>query len=752
MLLDDWLEALDGEEPSYGLLSAYTAPSPAPAPAPAPVAPVAAVAAEPAGQWVRMPSGGEGWEDVFVPAAAPAPVAQPYTEALGYAPFDWAKYGYTGGNPVVMADVQSGGEGAAFTSPVAGVTPEFANWLDSQGLQVKNYGDDSGAVGVWDLSKNGQLVDRHVDQISSTDQLLNQLAPAIISAVAAPGLGQALFGGGLLGAAGAGALLGGVRAAGEGDNILEGAAKGGASGALGNLISSAFAGGNALAGASPVDALSIMQEGIPELTSAPISLPASLTSSVTDIAPQLAISPVDAGSILSEGVTPELLAQPVMSPDVIQQLLPQVTPEVAQQISQELSQQVVQPEPMAAPSFAPEPVYTPQAAPALSQPVMTPEEVLTPEAIQQLIPEAPPEVIQQIIDQINAAPTYVPDPVITPEPAAPINTAPALSEPVINPQEVLTPEAIQQLIPEAPPEVIQQILDQVSPAITPAVESAAAPVPDPAKVDYSLTAPKAPGLTPPALGPGYDLAPAPVFDNGSGLLGSPDTLSSLSAPIYTYIPPADYTLSTPTSGLQPTAVPSNIGITAPAAGGGTLTQFGVIPDTASPMLGSGGLLNSGASAAQTTASNTSTPPDPYANETAKLIRQQELAQSGTQGGGLGNMSGSAAVLPSQVVNLTPMEEAMQSLKKYTGGFSDWVKENPLLARVIFTGGGALLSTMGGGGSGGGGGGYTYKGPIPTIKRTPFQAPTPRYLTPTPDSLLSVPRGNSNDGLLRFLGG
>lgn len=656
MLLDDWLEALDGEEPNYGLLSAYTAPpSPAPSPAPAPVA------AEPAGQWVRMPSGGEGWEDVFVPAAAPAPVAQPYTEALGNAPFDWAKYGYTGGNPVVMADVQSGGEGAAFTSPVAGVTPEFSNWLDSQGLQVKNYGDDSGAVGVWDLTKNGQLVDRQVDQISSTDQLLNQLAPAIISAVAAPGLGQALFGGGLLGAAGAGALLGGVRAAGEGDNILEGAAKGGASGALGNLVSSAFAGGNALAGASPLDASSILQEGIPELLSQPPLMPS----------------------------LPEIVAQPVITPDVIQQLLPQVTPEVAQQISQEISQQVVQPEPIAAPSFAPEPVYTPQAAPALSQPVITPE-------------------------------------------------------------EVLTPEAIQQLIPEAPPEVIQQILDQVSPAITPAVESAAAPVPDPAKVDYSLTAPKAPGLTAPALGPGYDLAPAPVFDNGSGLLGSPDTLSSLSAPIYTYIPPADYTLSTPTSGLQPTAVPSNIGITAPAAGGGTLTQFGVIPDTASPMLGSGGLLNSGASAAQTAASNTSTPPDPYANETAKLIRQQDLAQSGTQGGGLGNMSGSAAVLPSQVVNLTPMEEAMQSLKNFTGGFGDWVKENPLLARLIFTGGGALLSTMGGGG--GGGSGYTYKGPMPTIKRTPFQAPTPRYLTPTPDSLLSVPRGNSNDGLLRFLGG
>lgn len=649
MLLDDWLEALDGTEgdPYAGLL-ALPAPAAVVAPAPAPVAaPVAVpVAAEPAGQWVRMPSGGEGWEDVFVPAPAPMiPGAQlaENTEVLGSAPFDWAKYGWAGGDPKLM-DTREVGEAGVATPYVAGVTQEFADWLKDKGLQVNNYGDDSGAVGVWDLSKDGEVIDRHVDQISSTDQLLNQLAPALITAVAAPGLSQALFGGGLLGSVGAGALLGGFRAAGEGDNILEGALKGGASGGVGNLVSSAFGAGNALAGASPVDAGAILQEGLPELTSLPVTMPASLAADI--------------------GIPASLATEIAITPEVIQQLMPQVTPEVAQQIAADLDLASAIPE-----------------APA-------PENLLS-----QQVPVSPEEILAEPVQ----TDVYTPEPLYTP---------------------VYTPEPVAATSP----------------------------------IDYGLIADKPAGLKLPQLGSGYDLAPAPVFDNGTGLLGTPEMLSPIAPPVYTYSPPVDYSLAQPTTGLQPSAVPSNIGITAPAAGGGTLTQFGVIPDTATPTLGSGGLLNAGA--AQTAASNASTLPtaDPYANETAKLMRQQEIAQSGTPGGGLGNMSGSAAVLPSQVVNMSPLEEAMQSLKTFTGPLTEWANENPVLARLIFTGGGALLSTAGGGGGNGGGNGYTYNGPMPTIKRGPFQAPRPRYLTPSPQSTLSLPQAQRNDGLLRFLGG
>lgn len=143
-------------------------------------------------------------------------------------------------------------------------------------------------------------------------------------------------------------------------------------------------------------------------------------------------------------------------------------------------------------------------------------------------------------------------------------------------------------------------------------------------------------------------------------------------------------------------------------------------------------------------------PDPYANETSKLLRQQTIAQD-TPGGGLANMSGSGAVVPSTAVNTpTSLLDAIKS-----GNVVDYLKANPETGRALFSAAGALLNTAGGGGSGGSGG-YVDSGYRPTISRGGFNAnPQARQMPLSPVGLLSTPaQGQAMSGLWRYglLGG
>lgn len=148
---------------------------------------------------------------------------------------------------------------------------------------------------------------------------------------------------------------------------------------------------------------------------------------------------------------------------------------------------------------SPAPFNEPVAeAPALSEPVITPEEVLTPEAIQQLIPEAPPEVIQQIIEQI--APQYTPEPEYAPEPVAepPIEPVQQVEvtgarEPIVSPVSV--EEILSQGVEPPPPLTLEQILGPALEAPPQQVEVTGtrepiytpAPIPSPVSVEEILS-------------------------------------------------------------------------------------------------------------------------------------------------------------------------------------------------------------------------------------------------------------------------
>lgn len=88
--------------------------------------------------------------------------------------------------------------------------------------------------------------------------------------------------------------------------------------------------------------------------------------------------------------------------------------------------------------------------------------------------------------------------------------------------------------------------------------------------------------------------------------------------------------------------------------------------------------------------------------------------------------------------------------------ANWLKDNPTLGKLLFSGAGALLNTAGGGG-GSGGGGYVDSGYRPTISRGGFNAaPQARQMAPQPTmGLLNTPTtGQPMSGLWRYglLGG
>ena len=127
-------------------------------------------------------------------------------------------------------------------------------------------------------------------------------------------------------------------------------------------------------------------------------------------------------------------------------------------------------------------------------------------------------------------------------------------------------------------------------------------------------------------------------------------------------------------------------------------------------------------------------PDPYANETAKLERQQP--------GDLGNMGGPGTPEVPTVNLDTPWDK-----------FKAWAVANPELARLAFSGAGSLLSASGG--SGGSPGGYKDSGWRPTISRGGWNPNAQARQMPMQRTLLNLPTtGNQNSGLWRYglLGG
>ena len=134
--------------------------------------------------------------------------------------------------------------------------------------------------------------------------------------------------------------------------------------------------------------------------------------------------------------------------------------------------------------------------------------------------------------------------------------------------------------------------------------------------------------------------------------------------------------------------------------------------------------------------STPTAADPYANETAKLERQQP--------GDLGNMGGPGTPEIPTITTTGPLD-----------GLKAWATANPEIAKLLFSGAGALLSATGGSGSSGGGG-YVDSGYRPTISRGGFNAqPQARQMQAQPTGLLATPTtGQPMSGLWRYglLGG
>lgn len=86
--------------------------------------------------------------------------------------------------------------------------------------------------------------------------------------------------------------------------------------------------------------------------------------------------------------------------------------------------------------------------------------------------------------------------------------------------------------------------------------------------------------------------------------------------------------------------------------------------------------------------------------------------------------------------------------------ANWLKDNPTLGKLLFSGAGALLSATGGGGNSGGGG-YVDSGYRPTISRGGFNAaPQARQMAPNMGLLNTPTTGQPMSGLWRYglLGG
>lgn len=123
------------------------------------------------------------------------------------------------------------------------------------------------------------------------------------------------------------------------------------------------------------------------------------------------------------------------------------------------------------------------------------------------------------------------------------------------------------------------------------------------------------------------------------------------------------------------------------------------------------------------------------------------------------MTGAQTSAYDGVINATGSPALANAAANVAGAGSnvvDFLKANPALGRLLFSGAGALLSATGGGG-GGGGGGYVDSGYRPTISRGGFNAaPQARQMAPQPTmGLLNTPTtGQPMSGLWRYglLGG
>lgn len=119
------------------------------------------------------------------------------------------------------------------------------------------------------------------------------------------------------------------------------------------------------------------------------------------------------------------------------------------------------------------------------------------------------------------------------------------------------------------------------------------------------------------------------------------------------------------------------------------------------------------------------------------------------------MTGAQTSAYDGVINATGSPALANAAANVAGAGSsvvDFVKANPTLGRLLFSGAGALLNTVGGP-SGSSPGGYVDSGYRPNISRGGFNAaPQARQMAAQPTGLLMAPgRGEANSGLWRYAG-
>jgi hypothetical protein len=350
--------------------------APVAASAPAPVAVATAPApAEPQGQWTTIGSG-EDRQEVFVPAAAPAPASDYLGSniAAAQSPFDWSKYGFTGNAGVYRTT--EGEEGKAAETYLAGSSKEFDDWLAQQGYQTKYA--LSGKTGEqirtdYLLDKNGNIIDTKQSQVDlgNTGGLwkaldtLQAVAPSLI--LTAAGLPPWL--------ASAGSTV--FQSIPTGNLDLEKLATNAALSMVGQGVSDV-----------------LPQTGNPILDKI---VAAEATGAAKSAITGQEFDPLETlkSAAVSQAIGALMPSTPMPGTGGDLNIVPGLLEAAAGTEAQTPEAQAPAPEPAPAP--------TPAPAPAV-----------TAEDIQALLPDAPPEVIQAVLDNLPAAPEVVA--ASTPEP------------------------------------------------------------------------------------------------------------------------------------------------------------------------------------------------------------------------------------------------------------------------------------------------------------------------------------------------
>ena len=245
-----------------------------------------------------------------------------------------------------------------------------------------------------------------------------------------------------------------------------------------------------------------------------------------------------------------------------------------------------------------------------------------------------------------------------------------------------------------------------------------------------------------------DMAKMAAFALGANALGGL-TGEAASGSLTAGVTPASVAAS---EAALPTALSSAPLTTALAAPAAELTAGGLLAETAPGVFAPATLSEAAVSSLPTLAA-------PAAAATAPTVMSSADKAAMLSGDAYGpGMTGAQTSAYDATLGATGSKTLADAASSVVGAGStaaDWIKANPTLAKMLFSGAGALLSATGGGG-GNGNGGYVDSGYRPTISRGGFNAqPQARQMAPQPTmGLLTHTTGQPMSGLWRYglLGG